>query len=69
MTTIGSFAVGDVCPKCGTQLVKQQGAFAWRGRLFPGMVCIPCNALYDCSEDSFWNHVTGKAEEAPAASE
>lgn len=38
--------IGEPCPSCATPLVRKPKMFAWRGELFDGAVCEPCNALY-----------------------
>jgi hypothetical protein len=48
---------GDPCPKCGTPLEIRAAQFYWRGRYFTGLVCKPCNALFDNPRDSFFAHV------------
>jgi len=47
------------CPKCSTVLERRQNQFHWRGRFFHGLVCVPCNALWDDPEDSFHTYVLG----------
>lgn len=47
----------EKCPKCARPLVVMQGMFFWRGKSFSGLVCKPCNALWDNPSDSFEKHV------------
>lgn len=51
---------GDLCSKGEHAVVRRERMYYWRGRYFPGLVCEPCNALFDDPEDSFWEHATGK---------
>lgn len=45
---------GDPCPKCGKTLVVKLNMFALRGLgFFSGLVCEPCNALWNDPEDDF----------------
>lgn len=39
------------CPKCGGELEKREGMFFLHevGSM-PGLVCVPCNALWDSNE-------------------
>lgn len=34
------------CPKCSKPMEKRAGMFFWRGEFKPGLVCVPCHALY-----------------------
>jgi hypothetical protein len=45
------------CPKCHEPMVRRQEKFFWRGRFFSGLVCVPCNSLWDDPDDSFEEHV------------
>jgi len=45
------------CKTCNTKLVVKERMFHWRGKDFSGLVCEPCNALYDNPEDSFEDYV------------
>ena len=44
------------CPKCKTVMERRNHMFFWRGTFFNGLVCVPCNALYDDPSDSFAEH-------------
>ena len=45
---------GFDCPSCGCRLVPTMGSMAFRGMLFAGLVCHPCNALWDNPDDSMF---------------
>lgn len=45
------------CPSCGLAMERRAGMFYWRGQSFSGLVCAPCNSLWDDPEDSFEKHV------------
>ena len=49
------------CTKCGTAMERRPNMFYWRGRFFHGLVCVPCNALWDDPTDSFEQHVSNQA--------
>ena len=51
------------CKKCGIPLVVKPGMFHWRGRFFSGLVCEPCNALWDNPDDSFHAYVAQDQKE------
>lgn len=54
------------CPKCGGIMKPEPRTFHWRGVYFAGLVCKPCNGLWDNPEDSFFGGVkksTRKEEE------
>ena len=53
-----------ICKKCGTALERRPNMFYWRGQFFHGLVCPPCNALWDDPTDSFEQHVRGGARAA-----
>ena len=42
-----------ICKRCEDKLIVEKNMFYWRGRLFTGLVCLSCDALYDNPEDSF----------------
>ena len=50
-----------ICKKCGTSMERRPNMFHWRGRFFHGLVCVPCNALWDDPTDSFEKHVSNQA--------
>jgi ribosomal protein L40E len=52
---------GKTCRKCGSVLERRPSMFYWRGRFFHGLVCVPCNALWDDPTDSFERHVSEQA--------
>lgn len=54
----------SICKKCGTALERRPNMFYWRGRFFHGLVCTPCNALWDDPTDSFEQHVREQARGA-----
>lgn len=39
--------------------MRRAGQFAWRGRIFPGLVCVSCRGLWDDPADSFWRFAVG----------
>lgn len=47
----------DGCPECYGMLGVRTNCFFWRGNYFSGLVCVPCNILYDNPEDSFMQAV------------
>ena len=49
------------CDKCGGTLERRPNMFYWRGCFFHGLVCVPCNALWDDPTDSFEQHVSEQA--------
>ncbi|HSX22904.1 MAG TPA: hypothetical protein VLE97_09045 [Gaiellaceae bacterium] len=51
----------QACPKCGGPFERREDMFHWRGRFFHGLVCVPCNALWDDPSDSFEAHVAASA--------
>lgn len=51
------------CKTCDSKLVVKENMFFYRGRFFTGLVCEPCNALYDNPEDSFWEYVKAYHQE------
>ena len=57
-------ACAENCKKCGAALERRANMFYWRGRFFHGLVCTPCNALWDDPTDSFEQHVHGEARGA-----
>lgn len=38
--------------RCGGQCVEYAGSMYFRGRFFAGILCKPCNALFDNPDDS-----------------
>jgi len=52
-----SYKAGDLCPTCTTKMEARPNMFHWRGEYFSGIVCTPCNALYDNKNNSFKDHV------------
>ena len=61
------------CPKCGEALEVRGEMYYWRGNSYSGMVCKPCNALWDAVDDdgktfNFIEHV-GKLAIAQAKRE
>lgn len=46
-----------ICKKCGDTMERRPNMFHWRDRFFHGLVCVPCNALWDDPTDSFEQHV------------
>lgn len=50
------------CPTCGGAFERRPNMFHWRGTFFHGLVCSPCNALYDDPSDSFMAHVQATAK-------
>ena len=54
----------SICKKCGTTLERRPSMFYWRGQFFHGLVCVPCNALWDDPTDSFEKHVVTQARDA-----
>ena len=55
-----------LCPSCKCVLVPTPGTMAYRGKEFAGLVCHPCNALWDNPDDSMLEHarsVYSNAEE------
>lgn len=42
------------CPRCKSVLIPTPGTFAWGGKFFAGLVCEPCNSLFDNPEDSMF---------------
>jgi hypothetical protein len=49
--------VKPIHKKCGTEMESRNDMFYYRGRYFPGLVCVKCNALYDDPSDSFHLYV------------
>lgn len=45
---------GYHCPRCESVLNPTPGTFAYRGKLFAGLVCLACNSLRDNPEDSMF---------------
>lgn len=56
-----------LCPKCRAPLERRERMFHWRGRSFRGLVCGPCNALWEDPTDSFLEGVKAAALEERAA--
>lgn len=51
MDSMTSYVAGDPCPKCGYPMEEQPGAFfLHEAGLMPGIVCTPCNALYNSQQ-------------------
>lgn len=46
-------ASDKTCPKCGGAFERRADQFFWRGKFFHGLVCAPCNSLWDDPDDSF----------------
>ena len=44
-----------VCPKCGAPLTVKDGMFGDS----PGLVCLPCNTLWNHPDAAFYSHVVG----------
>ena len=53
------------CPKCSAPMEVRAGMFFWRGQHFSGLVCGPCNSLWDNPEDSFEKAVGATKKNAP----
>lgn len=51
------------CPKCSSLLVRKPNMFHWRGTFYHGLVCEPCNALWDDPTDSFMSGVAATAKQ------
>jgi len=48
---LGEIPQDGKCPKCRGPLELRENQFCARGRWFPGLVCVPCNALWEESTD------------------
>jgi hypothetical protein len=45
---------GDMCPKCGRPVQSLKDMFAFRGQMFPGLVC--CGSLWvDASQETIFD--------------
>ena len=42
------------CPTCSNILVPTPGTMFYQGKMFPGLVCSQCNALYDNPDKSMF---------------
>lgn len=51
----------STCAKYGSVRGRRPAMVYWRGRFFHGLVCVPCNALWDDPSDSFEQHVSEQA--------
>lgn len=56
------FRPGDPCPKCATPMVERGGMFYFRGLSCKGIVCVPCNALWEHADDPFMSQVSAKVK-------
>lgn len=53
------------CPTCSQPMEERPNMFYWRGTYFPGLVCKPCNSLWDIN-DQFMKHALGSTETEPS---
>ena len=60
-------SISRACPKCGARRIVREGMFHWRGTTFSGLVCVPCNALWDNPDDSFEKHVVESSKPRPTS--
>ena len=45
------------CPKCNGILIPTPGTMMYKGKQFPGLVCNPCNGLWDNPSKSMFDYI------------